>query len=685
MITHKLYGGLGNQLFQIYTVIALSLKSGHEFYFEWNDDCLLVKSSIFKHIVTFCKSSEECRALERHLQIQYIREPKSQTYDYHLFDRVFMTDNHETLFVLEGYFQSYLYFQNEFNKISNMLFFSMNKYLTYGKWAEGKMPSTTKSSGLWADSKMPSTTNFSYENYDRELPKVITETSTTITMHFRLGDYKYLQHTHVILPCNYYRNALNYIIQKNQLTMNHKSINVVYVFQKDDKEIVENYYIQRLARWFPQCKWISIYSEPDINSLDRQIPSTTNFMCENAIVWSDGGRSESPSTTKSSGLWSERQSHSKTNFRVDDVTGEVCNQIDSDENIHITEKSVNIDEHQLLYMALSKYHIMANSTFSLWSAYLNINENPCICYPKYWFTNTSNDILWKANFFSSNCPENILMFYPGNYFEIYNNLNPEDMFFSEWNQIDMELNHFSDDVYFPNVDIQCLCYKNAKKHENMTRRFETVGLPLRIFSGVSFSDNRILNFEKRKNTLAVQRLWSVTYGHLDMIQRFIQTNKPFGIFCEDDILVNRTLPTHLFNIIDDFTDLKLDILLLGYMTTHKIEGWMADYKEITCENKRPYTYHNYPENQWGVHMYMLSRKGAKEIIKKYMDGYADNPENIFSPDWTISKCPGLKRAIIYPMFAVEDGADLYEHYDHSGQYNFHMDTFKFNYIPEVFI
>jgi len=666
MITHKLYGGLGNQLFQIYTVIALSLKSGHEFYFEWNDDCLLVKSSIFKHIVTFCKSSEECRALERHLQIQYIREPKSQTYDYHLFDRVFMTDNHETLFVLEGYFQSYLYFQNEFNKISNMLFFSMNKYLTYGKWAEGKMPSTTKSSGLWAEGKMPSTTNFSYENYDRELPKVITETSTTITMHFRLGDYKYLQHTHVILPCNYYRNALNYIIQKNQLTMNHKSINVVYVFQKDDKEIVENYYIQRLARWFPQCKWISIYSEPDINSLE-----------DKTIIWSEG---QSPSTTKFKGDFVTL--NPLCGFPVASPTGEFWNQNDSDENV---EKLVNIDEHQLLYMALSKYHIMANSTFSLWSAYLNINENPCICYPKYWFTNTSNDILWKANFFSSNCPENILMFYPGNYFEIYNNLNPEDMFFSEWNQIDMELNHFSDDVYFPNVDIQCLCYKNAKKHENMTRRFETVGLPLRIFSGVSFSDNRILNFEKRKNTLAVQRLWSVTYGHLDMIQRFIQTNKPFGIFCEDDILVNRTLPTHLFNIIDDFTDMKLDILLLGYMTTHKIEGWMADYKEITCENKRPYTYHNYPENQWGVHMYMLSRKGAKEIIKKYMDGYADNPENIFSPDWTISKCPGLKRAIIYPMFAVEDGADLYEHYDHSGQYNFHMDTFKFNYIPEVFI
>jgi len=115
------------------------------------------------------------------------------------------------------------------------------------------------------------------------------------------------------------------------------------------------------------------------------------------------------------------------------------------------------------------------------------------------------------------------------------------------------------------------------------------------------------------------------------------------------------------------------------------EGLRRSPEEYGEESIRSYKYHNYPDNQWGVHMYMLSREGAEKIIENYANGYADNPENIFSPDWTISKCPGLKRAIIYPMFAVEDGADLYEHYGHSGQYNFHMDTFKFNYIPDVFI
>jgi len=592
MITHKLYGGFGNQLFQICTVIALSLKSGHEFYFEWIEDSLLVKSSLFTQLITFCKSSEECRAIENHLQIHRITEPETHEYDPHCFDNVITATNHEHLFVLEGYFQSYLYFQNEFSEILCML------------------------------------------DIDKQLEKSVnienmTEITKTIILHFRLGDYKSLQHTHIILPCNYYRNAIQHIldtIQKNE------PIKVVYVFQKNDQEIVEKYYIKRLSSWFPQCTWTSIYASTPLS-----------------------------------------------------------------------------DEQQLLYMSLSKYHVMANSTFSLWSAYLNRHKNPCICYPKYWFTN-NNNILWKAKFSSDK-----LLFYPGNYFEIIHHLLPNDMFFPEWNQINMVLHHSSDVVFLPDIDIQCLCYNNTKKYDNMTCRFDTIGLPLRIFQGVSFMDDRILNHNRRNNPLDIQRLWSVTYGHLDMIQRFLLTNKSFGIFCEDDVLVNRTLPDHLLNITKEFTIMKLDILLLGYMITQKIEDWREEYQEIKCmvdgcgirskaednhayseglrrspeeygeESIRSYKYHNYPDNQWGVHMYMLSREGAEKIIENYANGYADNPENIFSPDWTISKCPGLKRAIIYPMFAVEDGADLYEHYGHSGQYNFHMDTFKFNYIPDVFI
>jgi hypothetical protein len=240
-----------------------------------------------------------------------------------------------------------------------------------------------------------------------------------------------------------------------------------------------------------------------------------------------------------------------------------------------------------------------------------------------------------------------------------------------------------------NIDIHCLCFRNKKKEESMRTRFRELGMKLNIYEGVHFGNSRIINNETRNIPQSVQRLWSVTYGHLDMINRFIQSNKPFGIFCEDDIIVNRTLPYHLPYIMDECASMNIDILLLGYMKTFKVEGWMQGHEEIGKVPGRPYTYHNYPDDQWGVHMYMLSRNGAIHILKEYAHSYADdnvnNSEKPFSPDWTITKCPGLKRALISPMFAVEDGGDSYEHYGHDGQYRFHMDTYKFNYVQGLFI
>ena len=246
-------------------------------------------------------------------------------------------------------------------------------------------------------------------------------------------------------------------------------------------------------------------------------------------------------------------------------------------------------------------------------------------------------------------------------------------------------------------EFHCVCYKNPEKHASMKTRFECIGLDLQIYDGVPHTDPRIANGvvtkagKSRNISSQLQRLWSVTYGHIDMIQKFYDSGKQFGIFCEDDIFVNRTLPFHLPHIVSEANELDLDVLLLGYMKTHRIEGWMAGHELVTAPKGRPYKYHRYPNDQWGVHLYMVSRAGARKILDTYAaeSGYADlnvdDPEKSFSPDWTITKCPGINRALISPMFAVEDGKDPYEHYGHDGQYQFHMETTRFNYISKVFI
>jgi GR25 family glycosyltransferase involved in LPS biosynthesis len=216
----------------------------------------------------------------------------------------------------------------------------------------------------------------------------------------------------------------------------------------------------------------------------------------------------------------------------------------------------------------------------------------------------------------------------------------------------------------------------------MKERFENIGIHLNIYGGVPPTDPRIENHGIPESE---QRLWSVTYGHIDMMQQFLNTNKKYGLFCEDDVMMHKELPELLPTIMNEFEEMKLDILLLGHMTNFKIEEWMQGYDLKHRFENRPYKYHNYHSHHWGAHLYMISRSYAQWFIDNFGNGYADRTitdKNIapFSPDWTITK--NGNRALMYPMLAVEDAKG---HYDHYGQRNFHVDSHNLNCIPDKFI
>jgi hypothetical protein len=242
----------------------------------------------------------------------------------------------------------------------------------------------------------------------------------------------------------------------------------------------------------------------------------------------------------------------------------------------------------------------------------------------------------------------------------------------------------------PKCEFHCLSYDNAARSESMRARFQKFGLDLTISPGVPHTDPRVIDAPDSD----LRRLWSITYGHLDMARVFLEGSQKYGVFCENDILISGDFDDHLNTALFQFESLDLDLLLIGYMTTQPITSSSAH--PLLLKEDFGKTIFGYPEYQWGAHMYVLSRNGAERLLAKFEDGsYAAasilNPEKAFSPDWTITKLSAVgengrgRRALLYPMIAVEDGSDGIEHYRHQGQLDFHKATFEFNTRGRIFL
>lgn len=233
----------------------------------------------------------------------------------------------------------------------------------------------------------------------------------------------------------------------------------------------------------------------------------------------------------------------------------------------------------------------------------------------------------------------------------------------------------------------CLSYKNEERKQVLSHSFSQLNINVEFYGGVGLDDPRLSILTE--NNGGAKRPWSCMYGHLDMINKFLnETDKEYGVFCEDDIYLDKNLGNDIPRLVEDFKTMELDVLLLGYLITYKIEGYYDGFSIKHDFSNKTRKYHNYPGDLWGTQMYMLSRSHAKKLLEKYNNSYAEqslNPElnanmNPFCSDWTITK--EGNRALVYPMYALEDGKSQYEH---GGQHNFHQDCFHKNYNPEQFI
>jgi len=216
MITIYLQGGLGNQLFQIFTCISYALRYNFEFKLPlYNQNEKIAKSpggclrpTYWDNLLVNLKNHvlDNNLLYKKLLEGKHSRLPQLREKDFHYNEIPKINEN----FMLFGYFQSYKYFQDNLDKILEII-----KIESFKKTIHEK---------------------------NKEL-----FVGNTISMHFRLGDYKNLS-AHNIMPINYYIDALSEIIKKTE----KDNFTVIFFCEDGDIEDVKNK-INKINQTYTNC------------------------------------------------------------------------------------------------------------------------------------------------------------------------------------------------------------------------------------------------------------------------------------------------------------------------------------------------------------------------------------------------------------------------------------------------
>jgi len=210
-------GGLGNQLFQIFAVIAAALRNHDTFFFMRQDELEGNPGHPrYTHWTTLL------RGLRRYLtpsndttERMFQSLPRWDEIGFHYSAIPTETVKYPKPLRLHGYFQSERYFADKYAEICDML--QLREQQTWIK----QLYDNETWSGDYSDGKLGSTR--------REL----------VSIHFRIGDYVKNLHIHPVMTVEYYYRAISHIIATAPSVPSAYSFLIFY--ESRDKEIVLNH------------------------------------------------------------------------------------------------------------------------------------------------------------------------------------------------------------------------------------------------------------------------------------------------------------------------------------------------------------------------------------------------------------------------------------------------------------
>lgn len=232
MITCNLMGGLGNQLFQIFTTISSAINIRQKIAFIDIDKLgggqTIIRPTYWDNFLSKLKIF----TTKNFPKMVIVREKEFKHNPLNLLH--YQAEN----ICLYGYFQSYKYFADNFEFICKLIGIE-----------EIKKNVITKS-------------NISSDYLNN-----------AISIHFRLGDYKKIQHYHPIMSFEYYKNALSFIKIKDT------NLKQVLYFCEDEDLIYVIETINKLNVVFPEYNFIKAP-----NSLSDWEQMTLMSCCKHNVI-----------------------------------------------------------------------------------------------------------------------------------------------------------------------------------------------------------------------------------------------------------------------------------------------------------------------------------------------------------------------------------------------------------------
>jgi len=189
MLTCHLMGGLGNQMFQIFATISNAIQSKHRFEFLYSESLgtpdVTIRNTYWNTLFVRLKPFL-INVLPQPMNI--IRE---ESFRYKQPEIPCDGNN-----CICGYFQSYKYFEENYESICKIIGF-------------------------------------------QNLKKEYLVQDHVISMHFRIGDYKKTPHIHPIMPYEYYRNSISHIISETANIDKNITYTILYFCENQDIDDVD--------------------------------------------------------------------------------------------------------------------------------------------------------------------------------------------------------------------------------------------------------------------------------------------------------------------------------------------------------------------------------------------------------------------------------------------------------------